>query len=427
MYKAYNQNIYYSVEDGLEKAIFVEMSERLNTMGGPMIMRFAPKSNLKDTSEIVDRTLITEDTTLVIKINKNEPDVDKKILQYAFIKISPININNLNNYFKSILKSKDIFFNDTYIEYYDLKTNKLLDQNKPTKGFRLSVLSTDTVPLDILKSVGVKAYVATSPRPILKKMAFQIGLSLVLIFIAAYCFIFLLRTIFRQRKIDKMRQDFVNSMVHEFKRPITTASTMMELLPVFLESNDRNKVDEYLAGSLTEFKKLTAYTDRIQRISNNEKDRIQLDRVEVKLMPFLDRLKTKYLVNNHKKVNIEVKVDTSRDTIFVDDLHFSNVMDNLFENAIKYSGEEVSIIVSVKDNLGKLEIAVTDDGFGISDFDKKFIFDKFYRVELKGNKKTTGFGLGLTYVRTIVEAHGGQICVKNAPVKGSTFLITLPD
>jgi two-component system phosphate regulon sensor histidine kinase PhoR len=382
---------------------------------------------IEKTGDSIERKIQTQDTTISVKINQRDPYIEDKIIQFCLLKYFPIKIDILNEYLQSYIKGRGFQIKDSYIEYFDLKSKKLLSQNKPEKWYTIAVIKTDTVPIDIIKSVGVKAYVATSPGPILKKMAFQIGLSLVLILIAAYCFIFLLRTIFRQRKIDKLRQDFVNSMVHEFKRPITTATTMMELLPMFLDKNDRPKVDEYIAGSMTEFKKLTAYTDRIQRISNNDKDRIQFERVEVKLKPFIEGLRTKYSVNNHKKVNVEVKIDTDRETIFVDELHFSNVMDNLFENAIKYSGDEVNIIVSVKENARKLEIALTDNGFGISDFDKKYIFDKFYRVDSKGNKKTTGFGLGLTYVKTIVEAHGGQIIVKDAPVKGSLFIITLPE
>lgn len=264
------------------------------------------------------------------------------------------------------------------------------------------------------------------PGPILAKNSFLIFLSLLLFSIASYCLVYVLRTIFKQRKIEKMRQDFVNAMVHEFKRPITNVSTMLELIPHYLKNNNTQKVDEYLAESLLEFKKLTAYTDRIQRISNNESDRIQLTKVEVPLIPLFERFIVYHTANKYKPVKIEFTLNTSRDYLLVDELHFTNAMDNLLENAIKYSGESVHIRILVNENSGKFEISVVDDGIGISDRDKKFVFDKFYRVIPNSKKKTVGFGLGLTYVKAIIEAHGGNIHVIDAPTRGSMFIISLP-
>lgn len=426
MYKAYQQELFYTIETSLEKAIHMEVSERLNSIGGPINMRFAPLSPDQDSSDIIERTLRTEDTTIVLKVNKNDPDVEKKLLQYAFIKISPINIDHLNNFLKLILIKQGYSIRNTYIEYFDLKSGNIIKNNKPNGLLPISMLSTSIVPLDILKSIGVKAYIATSPRPILKKMWFQIALSGILMLIASYCLILLLQIILRQRKFEKMRQDFVNTMVHEFKRPISNASAMIEMMPIYIEKNDKKKVNEYLEGSLLEFKKLTAYTDRIQRISNNESDHIILEKSHVQILPFFEKLKFVHTENHHKTVIIDMNIETNKESIFVDVLHFSNVMDNLIENAIKYSDNEVRIDINVKEKSGMFEISVTDDGIGISDKNKKLIFEKFYRVDNNSTMHSSGFGLGLTYVKAIVGAHGGAIHVFDAKVKGSKFVINLP-
>lgn len=428
MYRSYQQELILALNDGMELSLRKEVTDRINSLDGPMIFRFSPLDSInRDTSEIIERKIQKEDTTIYVKVKKNDPNVNFQILQYLLINDNPIKINQLNGYLLTELKNKGFDVYDSYIEYYDLNGDSLIDHNKPDKWLQFSIVSTDTIPLDILKSVGVKAFVSTSPKPILAKMSFQILLSLLLIIIASYCMIYLMRTIFRQRKIEKMRQDFVNAMVHEFKRPITNASTMLELIPHYLLNNNTKMVDDYLTGSLLEFKKLTAYTDRIQRISNNERERIQLDKVEVALTPFFERLVTFYSANKSKPVEIEILLDTNRVTMKVDELHFTNVIDNLIENAIKYSGEVVHIRIVVKENSEALEILVMDDGYGISNRDKKMIFDKFYRVVSTSYKKTVGFGLGLTYVKAIVEAHGGTIRVMDAPIKGSIFVINLPD
>jgi two-component system, OmpR family, phosphate regulon sensor histidine kinase PhoR len=427
MYRSYQQELIYAIDHSLNKSINMEVTERKNNMGLPIIMRFAPdKSNPKDEEEIILRKIQTEDTTFLIRVNKTEPNLENQILQYFLLKESPINLDHLNGYFQAILKEQGFSIRTSYMEYYDLKTKVLLKHNKPKRFLPLSILSTDTVPLDILKGVGVKAYVTSSPRPILAKMIYQILLSVLLMLFALWCLLYLFRTIIRQRRFEEMQQNFVNAMVHEFKRPIASASMMLELMPSYLKQNETGKVEQYMVDSLLELKKLTAYTDRIQRISNNETDRISLEKTAMPLVPFFKALTCKFLVNEKKTVEIKLSVQTVLECIDVDVLHFSNLMENLMENAVKYSDNPVHIGLTVKEFSGVLEIAVADDGFGISELDKKYIFDKFYRVPAKEGRKLSGFGLGLTYVKAIVEAHGGQIRVMNAPVRGSVFVIRLP-
>lgn len=427
MYNSYQQEMFYGLNDCLDKAVHMELTERMNAMKAPKIVRFAPSDPImRGENEIVKQTIQTEDTTLVIEVNKNDPNIEFQILQFFFKKEHPIDIDRVNHYFKSRLKKRGYEYRDTYIDYYDLTSKKIIGKSNSEKIRSYSAISTDTVALDVIKSIGVKAYVVSSPRSIMKKMLFQIIFSVILIFFASFCLVFLLRIILRQRKFEKMRQDFVNTMVHEFKRPIASASTMIELMPYYLKKNDKEKVDEYLAGSLLEFKKLTAYTDRIQRISNNESDRIILEKVSVPLIQFFEKLRTTYSGSTQKTVNVKLLLETKQETLFIDLLHFSNVMDNLMENAVKYSGDIVNITLTVKDRAGNFEISVMDDGFGISDRDKKYIFDKFYRVDSKLVRNTVGFGLGLTYVKTIVESHGGNIHMSNAPINGSLFVINLP-
>lgn len=427
MYYSYQQEMFYGLNDCLDKAIHMELANRLNEMKSPMIFKFGPIDSLyRGKNEIVKRKIQSEDTTMIVEVNKNDPNVEYQIIQFFYKDYRPIDVEKVKILFESALKNRNYEFRETYIDYYDLNSKKVISKSKSENTHSFSTITTDTVVLDIMKSIGVKAYVDSSPRALLKKMFYQIIFSVILIIFASFCLIFLLKIILRQQKYEKMRQDFVNTMVHEFKRPISNASTMIELVPYYIEKNNKKKANEYLKGSLLEFKKLIAYTDRIQRISNNESDHIILEKSSVRISILLDKLKTLHSENNYKVVIIETEIETPRENLDVDVLHFSNVMDNLIENAIKYSGKEVHIKINVREISGILEISVKDDGIGISDKNKKLIFEKFYRVDDKSTIHSSGFGLGLTYVKAIIEAHGGNIRVFDSEIRGSNFVIHLP-
>lgn len=427
MYKSYQLEYKLYIDEALAKAIKMEVTERMHELKGPVIMSFSPfNPECTDTGEYIQRKIQREDTTINIRIRKNDPNVQSQIFQFFLINDKPIRLHRLKLNLESTLTKSGFPVKDCYIEYIDLKKDSLIKGNKPAKWRHLSVVCTDTVPLDILKQVGVKAYVATSPRPILKKMVVQLGVSLIMIIIAIYGLTYLLQTIFRQRKLEKMRQDFVNAMVHEFKRPITNARTMLELIPSLLTKGELSKVERYATDSMTEFRKLTAYTERIQRISNNDSERIRLEKTDLPMRPFFEHLKAVFTEKRNKQVQVSLTIESKHEFMIVDPLHFSNVMENLMENSVKYSGDSVHIEVLVKDAGELLEISVKDNGFGISNLDKKLIFDKFYRGNQKEGKRTVGFGLGLTYVKAIVEAHGGTIKVLDASIKGSIFMVNIP-
>jgi len=280
-----------------------------------------------------------------------------------------------------------------------------------------------------MASIGVVGYIEVPGAALLNKMGYQLALSALLILIGIGCMIYLGRSFVLQWKLERLRQESVNSMTHEFKRPISSAIAMVSLIPFYVEKNDISKVITYADNTMIELNKLTAYTERIQQISNNEKVNIALNKAKVEIETLLQSIEERYsdTESTKKKVNIRTTVHTKNKFLFVDILHFSNVLDNLVENAIKYSDAEVNINVDVVDTNGGVKISVKDDGLGISAFDLKFIFDRFYRSNRKELKRKTGFGLGLTYVKSMVEAHGGSISVTSKINEGSEFIIFLKE
>lgn len=424
MYSLHKKELKDVANQAIQKAVLMEVSERTEATGGYSV--FSNNiSNPNDTSRYFTKEVKTADSTYTFNIDKNDPYVNQKIFQFVLKDEMPVNLDKLNRIFSNELSEKYAIKN-TYFDYLNLNTHKLLKSNKPANS-SLNYLQTDTIKLDIISSIAVVGYVEVPSAVLLNKMGYQLALSIFLILIGGGCLIYLGRSFVIQWKLERLRQESVNSMTHEFKRPISSAVAMVSLIPFYVEKNDMSKVATYANNTIIELNKLTAYTERIQQISNNEKANILLNKVGVEIEPLIQSIKERYsdTENSLKKVNVQTEVHTENKFLFVDVLHFSNVLDNLVENAIKYSNSEVNIDIVVADTNGGIKISVKDDGLGIATFDLKYIFDRFYRSNRKELKRKTGFGLGLTYVKSMVEAHGGSISVTSQINKGSEFVILL--
>jgi signal transduction histidine kinase len=270
---------------------------------------------------------------------------------------------------------------------------------------------------------------------LLWRMMYQLVLSVVLIMIAIACLFALGRAIILQWKKEKMRQDSVNSMTHEFRRPISAAVSLVSLIPYYLEKNNVAKASQYALLTINELNKLTAYTSRVQQISNNDKSTLSLDKSKIEVRPFLETLTEKYhspakmpgAAEHNEPVEINLHIRPEHPVICADRLHFANVIENLIENAIKYSGEDLVVELSVDYEGEYLRISVKDNGIGISASDLKRIFDRFYRSGHRAVRRKPGFGLGLTYVKSTVESHGGTVEANSRGVGyGSEFIVLMP-
>jgi len=426
MYNLHKKELRDFACQATQKAVIMEVSERTEALGGYFV--FANNlSNPNNTSRYFTKEVKTEDSTYKFTIDKNDPYINQKIVQFVLKDELPVNLEKLNKILKKEL-SERYKIKNTYFDYLDLKKNKTIKSNKP-KNASSNYLQTDTVKLDILNTIGVVGYVQVPGVVILNKMGYQLALSILLILIGLGCMIYLGKSFVVQWKLERLRQESVNSMTHEFRRPISSAVAMVSLIPFYLKRNDTSKIITYAENTIIELNKLTAYTERIQQISNNEKVNILLNKTKIEIEPLLQSLNERYSDpdNTEKKVDIQTTVRTKNKFLFVDVLHFSNVLDNLVENAIKYSNSKVNINIDVIDSNEGIRISVKDDGMGISTFDLKFIFDRFYRSNRKELKRKTGFGLGLTYVKSIVEAHGGSISATSKINDGSEFVILLKE
>ena len=259
---------------------------------------------------------------------------------------------------------------------------------------------------------------------ILRKMAGVIAASLVLFLILAFSFWFLIHTMLKQKSLEEMKSDFTNNITHELKTPVAVAYAANDALLNFDAGNDPEKRREYLEISQGQLEKLEGMIEQILSMSMESRKSFELKRETIELEPLLQKLADQHILSAGKPCDIHIDVEDGL-VLDADRFHLSNIVSNLIDNAIKYSGESVHIDITANATDEGVEIRVLDNGIGIAPDKQKHIFDKFYRVPTGNIHDVKGYGLGLYYAKTMVEKHGGTIEVSSTPGKGSEFILTL--
>jgi signal transduction histidine kinase len=224
-----------------------------------------------------------------------------------------------------------------------------------------------------------------------------------------------------------MKNDFINNMTHELKTPISTislASQMLKDQSVVKDAHSMNHISHIIED---ETKRLTYQVEKVLHMAVFEKGQIKLKLTELDLNSLVSLATSNFeLQVKNKDGRIITYLDATNPIIMADEVHLSNVLFNLLDNAVKYCYEEPNIIVGTRNGNDELIFYVEDNGIGISKENIHRIFDKFYRVHTGNVHNVKGFGLGLSYVRKIVEEHGGKLRVESELNKGSRFEIILP-
>ena len=251
--------------------------------------------------------------------------------------------------------------------------------------------------------------------------------SVALILIIIGSFYFTISTIFRQKKLSEVKNDFINNMTHEFKTPISTISLAGEVLSDnSIEKTDETK-ERYLHIIRNENKRLGGMVENILQAATLDKGELKLKIQEVDLHQVIkDVLQSLALQIQSKQGEASTQLNAQRYSIFADKMHIGNIIYNLVDNALKYTDAPPRIEINTESTKADLVITVKDNGIGIKKEDQKKIFDTFYRVHTGNIHNVKGFGLGLSYVKAVVEKHGGHIEVESELGKGSTFIVYLP-
>lgn len=265
-----------------------------------------------------------------------------------------------------------------------------------------------------------KAYMTPLTRHIVSEMSGVIITVFLLLVAFALAFRYLFHTVSKMRTIEEMKDDFVSNMTHELKTPIAIAYSANDALLNYDTDNDPQKKVTYLNIANKQLKRLGELVENILAMSMERRKTMKLKPETVRLRPFVEEIATAQRMRGEKKITINVDVDDNT-SIATDRTHLSNILNNLIDNAIKYSGDSVAIKISGN---GK-EISVADNGIGIPAGSIPYLFNKFYRVPHGNRQDVRGYGIGLYYVKSIIDKMGWAIDVRSKEREGSVFTIKI--
>jgi two-component system phosphate regulon sensor histidine kinase PhoR len=284
---------------------------------------------------------------------------------------------------------------------------------------------TPAVLLNPKHELYVRAHLPPPTQYLWQRLGGLLGGSVLLLLLTSGCFVLVLHTVVAQRKLAEAKNDFINNMTHELKTPLTTVSAAVETLERFGPLADPEKVKTYLRISRTELRRLSDLVDKVLTIATKERQALELHPEPLHPAELVQAAVQRHQLHASKSVHFEVDMAPA-DVVQADRLHLDGVINNLIDNAIKYSKEQVTIAVRSRRTAGGWQLTVQDDGLGIASGYQAAVFDRFFRVPTGDLHPVKGFGLGLYYVRQVIERHGGRIAVRSEPGRGSAFTLWLP-
>lgn len=251
--------------------------------------------------------------------------------------------------------------------------------------------------------------------------------SIVFTLFIMFAFFITVRTLLNQKKLSEIKSDFINNMTHEFKTPLATISLAVDALNNEKVLKDETKLSYFRGIIKEENKRMNRHVETILQAATLEKQDLTLNKKRCHGHEIIRNVVDNYKLVLQEKQGIAItQLNARNDEIFVDEQHFTNLINNLLDNAIKYSKDAPEVTITTHSTSKSLVIKIDDKGIGMSKESVKRIFEKFYRAHTGNIHNVKGFGLGMTYVKTIVDAHKGRIKVDSVLGKGSSFLVEIP-
>jgi two-component system, OmpR family, phosphate regulon sensor histidine kinase PhoR len=269
-------------------------------------------------------------------------------------------------------------------------------------------------------------YFPNRNKAMMSQMSFWLISSLFLVVVVIF-FAYTISVILKQKRLSEIKNDFINNMTHEFKTPISTISLSSDVLMNPEISKDKDRLFNYAQIINNENNRLKNQVERVLQIAALDKE-IELNKTQIDLHQLIQSIVINFeLAFKEKNAAVTMEFTAKKHSVMADEIHLTNILQNLIDNAVKYSYPTFPVIkISTKNSKGTIQIAIDDNGIGIAKENLKLIFDKFYRVPTGDIHNVKGFGLGLNYVKTMIEEHNGSIDVKSEFNKGTQFTLTLP-
>jgi len=336
-----------------------------------------------------------------------------------------IDLNSVQKLIKEKLKNNGIKLD---FEYAIISDNKFKKKSKNYFEYKQKEKYTKQLfPKDAFKNShyiyiffpGMHKYIIQSYTMLIPSLV----LSLILILSCAST----IYIIFRQKRLSKIKNDFINNMTHEFKTPISTISLASQMLRDSSVTTTAASINQMAKIISDESRRLSYQVEKVLQMAIFNEGRLKLKLKAINLHHIIENLMPNFTIRvEDRKGSTYQHLDASEDLVMLDEVHIGNLISNLLDNAIKYSSDSPEISISTRNKDKGIVIAITDNGIGISKEDQKMVFERFFRVHTGNVHDVKGFGLGLSYVKRIADAHGGHVSVDSSLGKGTKFEVYLP-
>lgn len=338
----------------------------------------------------------------------------------------PISLHNLDSITAELLTQNGLG-NKYYIDIINLKTGEKINGIGTQKEPSFMTVKPKYFPIRSDYTQVVQLIITNPNKTFLERMGLMLAGTFIIMLLVIVCISYQVRFISRFEKIFQIREDFSYAMIHDMKTPLTSIIMALNFLRSGKLDNRQEMKDKYFDIAENEADHLLTLTNKVLTISKLENHKLEMNRTEVELTPIIEKLTEKFKAKSQKTVNFIT--DIKAETAYADAEYLEEVLSNLIDNSIKYSGESVEIRISTARDDRYTVLKVHDNGFGISDKDIHLIFRKYERASaVKRNRRNgaSGFGLGLNFVDQVVEAHHGKIFVSSIEGEFTEFTIYIP-
>ena len=367
----------------------------------------------------------TYNTTLNISFLKDRSVSFHEDFRSIVFYLFPPDFGTLDSIFSEQLHLEYPLVN-TGIELYNLSGDTVLHAfSVDSILFGANDLRTRLLPFDKFSYQQIRGVVVSPQRTLFAKTSFALMLSLLFFALSLACVSYLMNIIFKQKRYSQSITDYIHHVSHQLKAPISVALNTLRFLDTDKGKDNQPARHRLVELSEQSLQKLTAMMESLLFMSVQEHSHIQLKIESFDLPAAIIRLAEEAGFRADKKAHVVMDNQLQDNIVCADRLHLCDAVSNLIDNAVKYSGDEVNIVIRISDDMEHVCITVKDDGIGIAPEYVGHIFEKFFRVEQSG-VSVKGFGLGLSYVQAVCNAHGGIVSVVSNVGVGSKFVMTIP-
>jgi two-component system phosphate regulon sensor histidine kinase PhoR len=264
---------------------------------------------------------------------------------------------------------------------------------------------------------------------VMRSLGWMIAGALLFTLTIIAAFYLTVRTLLRQKKLSEIKSDFINNMTHELKTPLATISLAVDAIKNEKVQSDKEKLNYFSGIIKDENKRMNKQVETILQAALLDKDAVQLQMGNLRVHQILERILDNFKLQlNERGGHATLSLEATNDLVEGDEVHFTNMLSNLMDNAVKYSKEDVppEIRITTQSSGKHIRVRIEDNGIGMNKETLSRIFEKFYRAHTGNVHNVKGFGLGLSYVKSMVDAHGGRIKAESTPGKGSVFTVEIP-